>query len=419
MKVKRRSVAMSTPDAFSFIGKAESFMPNRNVVILAFFYAFIYMSTGAFSSYIGVYFTEKGIGHTEIGILTSIGAVVGMIAQPIWGLASDRSQSKNRILMICTLLSCITVWLVPWAGTLFLPLLLAMSLFSVFQVAINPLSDAITLELSSKGVVRFSSIRSFGSVGYAFISIITGWLFATHIDSIFLVTSLVMFGCFMLSLGIPHVAGHQSGKNKVRLSEIFNNKQLVVMYGYTLVLSTTMGFLWAFQAIYSKEQGISLEVIGIGLAIGSVSQFPFMLFFQRIYDRFGIRNILLFSGLVHTLRWALYAFALTPFTYVLSWILHGGTYILFYMCLAEYVNKHVVKELKATGQMLNSVIQLSVGKIIGGMLGGMYVSSFGFPNAFLLMTMLGIVSTAGFYLASKFLYTAKKSSSVSSGSSSG
>jgi PPP family 3-phenylpropionic acid transporter len=192
-------------------------------------------------------------------------------------------------------------------------------------------------------------------------------LFATRLDTIFLVTSLMMLGCFILSIGIPQVAGHQSGK-KVELSEIFYNKQLVVMYGYTLVLSTTMGFFWAFQAIYSIEQGISMEVIGIGLAIGSVSQFPFMLLFQRFYNRFGIRNILLFSGLIHTFRWALYAYALTPFTYVLSWILHGGTYILFFMCLAEYVNNNVVKELKATGQMLNSVIQLSVGKIIGGML---------------------------------------------------
>jgi PPP family 3-phenylpropionic acid transporter len=376
-------------------------MQNKNVMILAMFYAFIYMSTGSFSSYIGVYFTEAGIGNTQIGILTSIGAVVGIVAQPLWGLAGDRSKTKNKILMLCTLLSAITVWLVPWAGTAFLPLLLAMALLSIFQIAINPLSDAITLELSSKGVVRFSTIRTFGSVGYAVISIAAGWLFARHIDTIFLVTSLIMMGCFFLTFGIPQVAGHQSGSKKVKISEIFKNKQLVTLYAYTLVLSTTMGFLWAFQAIYSKEQGISMEVIGIGLAIGSLSQFPFMIFFQRFYNRFGIRRILLFSGVIHTLRWVLYAFALTPFSYVLSWILHGGTYILFYMCLAEYVNKHVVKELRATGQMLNSVIQLSVGKIIGGMLGGLYAARFGFHNAFLLLTIIGVVSTVGFYIVSR------------------
>ncbi|TDF97470.1 MFS transporter [Paenibacillus piri] len=377
-------------------------MNNKNIVILALFYAFIYMSTGSFSSYIGVYFTEVGVSNTQIGVLTSIGAVVGMFTQPLWGLAGDRSKSKNRILILCTLLSCITVWLVPAAGSLFWPLLLAMALFSLFQIAINPLSDAITLELSSKGVVRFSTIRTFGSVGYAFISIFAGWLFAVHIHSIFLVTSLIMLGCFLLSLGIPQVAGHQSGMKKVRLVEIFKNKQLTVLYVYTLSLSISMGFLWSFQAIYSRDQGIGMEVIGLGLAIGSVAQFPFMIFFQRFYNRFGIRNILIFSGIIHTLRWCLYAFALTPVTYILTWILHGGTYILFYMCLAEYVNTHVVKELKATGQMLNSVIQLSIGKIIGGMLGGLYAAHFGFQNSFAVLALMGAVSTAGYYWAGKY-----------------
>ncbi|WP_284638952.1 MFS transporter [Paenibacillus silviterrae] len=370
---------------------------NRNVMVLALFYAFIYMSTGAFSSYIGVYFAAEGIGHGHVGILTSIGAVVGMVAQPCWGLLSDRSKYKNHVLMVCTLLSAALVWFVPWAGTLFVPLLVAMALFSVFQAAINPLSDAITLELASKGVVRFTTIRTIGSVGYAFISVVAGWLFARDIHSIFLVTSLILFGCFLLSMGIPPVAGHQSGKKKVSLIEIFKNKQLVVLYAYTLVMATTFGFFLAFQAIYSKEQGISMELIGLGLAIGSFSQFPFMIFFQRIYQRFGIRNILLVSGLVHALRWILYAYALSPATVLLTWMLHGGTYILFYLCLAEYVNTHVMKELKATGQMLNSVIQLGVGRIIGGMLGGLYAAKFGFQSSFVVCFTVSMLSMAFYY----------------------
>jgi PPP family 3-phenylpropionic acid transporter len=291
--------------------------------------------------------------------------------------------------------------LIPWAGTMFVPLLLGMALFSLFQIAINPLSDAITLELSSKGIVRFSSIRTFGSVGYAIVSIVAGWLFATHLNLIFLITSLIMFGCFLLALGIPKVAGHQSGGKKVNLTSIFKNKQLVLLYSYTLSMSIAMGFLFSFQAIYSKQQDISMEVIGIGLAIGSLTQFPFMIFFRQFYERFGIRNILLFSGLIHTLRWVLYAFALTPFTYLFSWVLHGGTYILFYMCLAEYVNSYVIKELKASGQMLNSLVQMGIGKIIGGMLGGLYAAQWGFQSAFMVLAIMGVLSTVAFYIVSK------------------
>ncbi|UUZ79116.1 hypothetical protein LJK88_28295 [Paenibacillus sp. P26] len=67
------------------------------------------------------------------------------------------------------------------------------------------------------------------------------------------------------------------------------------------------------------------------------------------------------------------------------------------------MNKHVVKELKATGQMLNSVIQLSVSKIIGGMLGGFYAAKFGFHSAFVLLMVIAGVATIGFYAVSRFL----------------
>lgn len=74
---------------------------------------------------------------------------------------------------------------------------------------------------------------------------------------------------------------------------------------------------------------------------------------------------------------------------------------MFYMCLAEYVNTYVVKELKASGQMLNSLIQLSVGKIIGGMLGGVYAAHFGFQSAFLVLAVMGGLSTVAFYMVDR------------------
>ncbi|WP_248928438.1 MFS transporter [Paenibacillus hamazuiensis] len=370
---------------------------NKMMAQTSMFYALIYMSTGAFFSYISLYYTEIGLGNYEIGWLTSIGAVVGLFAQPLWGIVSDRSRYKNRVLVICTLLSAASVWLVQLSGSSFWLLLLAVIVFSFFQVAINPLSDAITLELSSKGLVKFSGVRTFGSVGYAVMSIGAGWLFARNIHSIFLVTSLMMLCSFVISFLLPKVEGHQSGKAKVNPVEMFKDRPLVILYVYAFILSTTLGFFFSFHAIYSQQQGVSMEVIGLGLAIGSFSQFPFMLWFDWVYRRFGMVNILVFSGLIHALRWLLYGTALTPQTVLLMWVVHGGTYILLYLCLAQYVNKHVMKELRATGQMFNSIILLGISKIFGAVLGGWYAAKFGFASAFLLGMGLSLGATAVFW----------------------
>ncbi|MDD9269403.1 MFS transporter [Paenibacillus sp. GCM10023248] len=373
---------------------------NKIMMQTSLFYALIYMSTGAFFSYISVYYTEIGLGNFEVGILTSVGAVIGLIAQPLWGIISDRSRYKNNVLVCCILLAALSVWLVQWSGISFGLLLLAMVVFSFFQVAINPLSDAITLELSSKGIVKFSGVRTFGSVGYAVMSVLAGWMFARNIHSIFIVTSVVMFVSFVISLLLPKVEGHQNGKKKVKVTELFKHRPLMVLYAYAFILSSTLGFFFSFHAIYSQEQGVSMEIIGLGIAIGSISQFPFMIWFDWIFRRFGMVNILLFSGLIHVIRWLLYATALTPQTVVIMWALHGGTYILFYLCLSHYVNEHVMKELKATGLMFNSIILLGAGKIVGAVLGGWYSSRFGFASAFILCTALSLAATAAFWWVS-------------------
>ncbi len=162
-----------------------------------------------------------------------------------------------------------------------------------------------------------------------------------------------------------------------------------------------------------------MEIIGLGIALGSFSQFPFMIWFDWIFRRFGMVNILLFSGMIHVVRWLLYATALTQQTVVIMWALHGGTYILFYLCLAHYVNENVMKELKATGLMFNSIILLGAGKIVGAVLGGWYSSQFGFASAFWLCTVVSLAATVAFWWVSTrtpLLRTLAKEQPVSAGS---
>ncbi|TDF93197.1 MFS transporter [Paenibacillus piri] len=348
---------------------------------VSFYYALVFMALGAFSSYISLYYNKIQLDLFTIGLLTSAGSVIALFVQPLWGLAADRSASKNRILLVSLLLTSATVWLVPLAGTHFWLLLLATIVFGVAQCVVNPLSDTIALELANKSSFNFSRVRTAGSVGYAAMSAVAGWILDRNIDYMFPVFSAMTFAAFLFALGIPRVEGHQR-KSKVKLKELFANRPLLLLYIYTFAMESTIGFFFTFHAVYSQNQGISTSLIGIGIMIGSISQFPFMIFFDRLYARFGIYNILLFSGLIHVVRWILYATVVTKFTVILCWVLHGGTFMLFYLCLAEYVNRHVQKELKASGQMMNSIMLSGGSRVFGGLAGGGYAALFGIGSGF-------------------------------------
>ncbi|MEC0264877.1 MFS transporter [Paenibacillus anseongense] len=365
-------------------------------VYMSMYYSLVFMALGAFSNYIPIYYNDINLDHFQIGLLSTAGAITAMIAQPRWGLAADRAASKNRLLLIALLLTSILVWTLPAAGSQFWVLFACTVVFGAVQCVINPLGDTITLEISRKSGFNFSRIRTAGSVGYALMAVIAGWLLDRNLHYMFPLFSGLVFVAFLLAWGIPKVEGHQH-KAKVQLKQLFTSRKLVLIYLYTLVVNCTLGFFTTFQAVYSKEQGMSTALIGIGVSIGSISQFPFMLFFQPLYRRFGIFKILLCSGIILAVRWLLFSGSLSPAVYLATWVLHGGTFMLFYLCLAEYVSTHVPKELKASGQMMNSLTMNAISRTLGSLLGGLYAGWFGIRSGFMVCSIICIAAVALFW----------------------
>ncbi|WP_144848703.1 MFS transporter [Paenibacillus cremeus] len=365
-------------------------------IYMSIYYSLIFMALGAFSSYLPIYFNEIKLDHFQIGLLATAGSVTALLAQPRWGLAADRATSKNRILLGALLFSSLSVWLMPAVGGRFWLLFAVSVLFYAVQCVINPLGDTITLEIASKSGFNFSRIRTAGSVGYAIMAAVAGWLLDKNIYYMFPVFSGMLLLAFLVAWGIPKVEGYQRDR-KVSLKELFANRSLVRIYLYTLAVNSTLGFFFTFQAVFSKEQGISTALIGLGVSIGSISQFPFMIFFQPLYKRFGIFNILLVSGLINAFRWVLFATSSNPIIYLATWAMHGGTFMLFYLCLAEYVSTHVPKELKASGQMMNSLSMNAISRTIGSLLGGLYAGWFGIRSGFVLSSIICFAAVALFW----------------------
>lgn len=171
------------------------------------------------------------------------------------------------------------------------------------------------------------------------------------------------------------------------------------MYGYVFVLSATMGYFHSFHAIYSEQVGIPIELIGLGVMIGSLSQFPFMIFFERIYRKFGITKILIASGAVLVLRWFLYWGCLNEATLLFLWALHGCTYIVIYLSLADYVAHNVPKRLHTRGQMMNNIALSGPSAVLGGSLGGFFSDMFGLDTVFLACALIAFAAVIAFSAA--------------------
>jgi len=59
------------------------------------FYSLFYMGLAVFGVFMPVYLEGLGYDNTDIGTFLSISSFVGLFAQPIWGVISDRAKSKT------------------------------------------------------------------------------------------------------------------------------------------------------------------------------------------------------------------------------------------------------------------------------------------------------------------------------------
>jgi PPP family 3-phenylpropionic acid transporter len=368
------------------------------------------MGGASYTSFIGLYYASIDLNNSQIGFVSAIAPVVSLAAQPFWGTLADRSKTKNSVLQICLLLTSISVLLIPLSGRHYYPLVAAVALFG-FVSSFGPIGDSVALELSKKVGFKFTHVRTAGSLGFALMSFAAAKILTIDIRLLFVIFCLMRLSALVITFYLPKIEGHDSGKKdseKKSMFLVFEDRRLAVFLAFIFLVSCTAAFFNSFHSIYSRAQGVPMELLGFGIMIGSFSQFPFMLGFDRIYLRFGIVKLLAFSGFVYSLRWFLYLFVNIHAVFILIWVLHGMTFILLYLCISHYVHDTVRPELRTRGQAMNHIMLYSASALFGSSVGGLIASHAGLRMTFGLCGVFCLVVTAGFIAAAALLPSFKK-----------
>lgn len=358
-------------------------------------YALTYMCNAIYGTFISVYLDHIGFSKSIIGTLLALGPFVAIIAQPVWGLASDRAKTKNHILKLMLLGTALTIILYP-VSTNFYYIFAAMAVFTFFQTSINPVSDAITLEHLEATRWKYGPIRLTGTIGYALMSVLVGIIVKQNINNIFPLYFAIALSAFLVSFRLPTVKGHQSGGKRIPIWTIFKNRQLVVLMTLNLIVQITLGFYYSFFPIYYKQMGASSVMIGMSMFVSSICEIPFLLFSSRILQKIGVKFTLILSTAIMGIRWMLLHVVTNVYPVLLINALHGLSFIVFAYCFAIYINKEVPKELRASGQTMNGLIGMGIARIIGSILGGFLSDMFGIRPLFFYTSLLNFAAVAVF-----------------------
>ncbi|WP_010248409.1 MFS transporter [Acetivibrio cellulolyticus] len=360
------------------------------------YYALNFMATAVFGVFMPVYLKSLNYNNGQIGVLLALGSFVALFAQPVWGVASDRAKTKNSILMFL-LFSSNAIIILFRLSTNYYYIFCLLIILAFFQTPINAISDAITLEHMAGTRWKFGPIRFAGTMGYACIAVIAGIMVKKNINGIFFLSFIIGLVVFIVSFSMPRVQGHQSKANKISIMQLFKNRELMILIFFTVTVHITLSFYNAFFSIYYKDMGADSTLLGWAIFIASVSEVFFLFKGDKIIEKLGIRNTLLGAAIIAVIRWLLLGVVSNIYIILVMQVLHGFIYIVLSYSMANYINKEVPKELKASGQTLNSVITAGFSKLIGNIGGGMLSDVIGIRQVFLLGSLIILFSIAIFY----------------------
>jgi MFS transporter, PPP family, 3-phenylpropionic acid transporter len=368
---------------------------------LSSFYLFYFASLGALIPYWGLYLKHLGFNIADIGTLMAIIMATKVISPNIWGWIADHTGKRMAIVRLGSLLAAITFACVFWVQSYWW-LALVMLLFSFFWNAALPQFEATTFTHLRDDVHRYSSIRLWGSIGFVLTVGGLGLLLeGKGIVLLPMVLLMLYTGIWLSSLTVPEQAAGHLSLDHEPLKSVLRRPQVLGLLVACFLMQASHGPYYTFYSIYMQEHHYDLEWVGSLWALGVIAEILIFLLMHRMVPKFGLRNLLLISLALATLRWILTAmFPENVMLMILAQILHAATFGVYHASAIQLIHHHFSGRHQGKGQALYSSLSFGAGGAIGSLYAGYSWELFGAETTYLLAAGVSLVA---FFVAWKWV----------------
>jgi len=286
--------------------------------------------------FMNLFYVSLGFNGKQIGLISSVSALVGMFASPVWVSQVKKHPQAQRWLQIAILLGGIGYFLLgnqqeyPF-------ILLLVFLHSLAAAGIMPLSDSMAVTVAQEADTGYGSVRVWASLGWIVSVLTSGWLVEHfgYLAAFIGVTSMWIFAASVVAFIQPH---HFSSKlspaqpqTNLRLAfqRVLHNRTLL---GFALAL-IVIGFLnngvLQFEYVFLEELGASKRLISVAGILSAIVEVPFMIYADRIVRRVGGHRLMLVAvSLTFLQRIIIFLFPFIPTILILRFL--GGIAFSFY-----------------------------------------------------------------------------------------
>ena len=373
---------------------------------------FIYMGFSVFAS---KYFAEVGLNESQIGILSSVPALISMCFMPMWGALSDRIKVKKRLLAFTIIMSGATLFLIdgvtdfsridPSTGglahdaTRFLPLLAILVVNSIFAQSCMPNAASISLEYTASVGSTYGPIRMMGTVGYQIGALLTGMILVNSLRHLYTwQAGLTIFAGF-IAMTLPPVGGHQHGSSKVSPLVVLKDKRVRTLLIMILVACSTTMFYQSFFGAFMEKMNVSNRVASVITWVSVALEIPLLFFSGKIMKLRSVWQWMLIAFVVTGMRWIGFWVSARLGSWQLL-VLFQIPAVMVLACFeffpALYLGEIIAPELSSSVQSVLNLVAFGIARFIGALLGGFVSRRIGMETMFMINGILLLAAAVVF-----------------------
>lgn len=379
-------------------GKNETLRLNLSYSVLQ---AFLWMSYAAILGFASVYLLDAGFTNTQIGLMTAAAFAISSLIQPVVAAYADRPESlsvKSLLFIIGGLGLAVALGIWAFRGNRLLTGIFFPASMVVLSV-LTPMVNSLATETLNQGKpLNFSVARGIGSAGYALAAFLLGRLEGMVGTVLVPITMALIFGVFLCTLvffpftKVRTVSEHTAQDNGGLLAFLSRYKAFAITLVGCSLLYTGHAFLnsYTFQIVESKGGGT--EELGVIMAMASFIELPTMFCFGLLRKKAGPAFWLKVAGLFMTLK-ALFSLLVPNMAlFYPVQLLQTLGFALIAVDSVFYANGQVDPRDAVKGQALMTMT-LTIGNVLGGLVGGPLIDGLGVNTMLLTAAILSAIGT--------------------------
>lgn len=342
-------------------------LPHRR---LAGFYFFYFAYLGAFAPFFSLYLKEAGISAVEIGVLMAAPQLTRIVAPHLWGWLADRSASRVNVVRLTGLAGTVC-FLGVFAGTQFALLFAVLLAMTFFWSAALPLIEATTLSHLGDETARYGRIRVWGSVGFIAAVVAGGYVLDwLSVNAVPWMVLAMMLGMLVLAWRLPDAPAAHAAESPP-IWHVIRRPEAIALIAAGALMAAAHGPYYTFYSIHVVNHGYSKAVTGWLWAVGVICEMAIFIWMPLLYRAFTLRQILIASFALATLRFLIIGWAVDSVLLLLfAQALHAATFGSFHAASIGVIHRLFRGRHQARGQAIYGSLAYGVGGALGGFSSG-------------------------------------------------